>query len=122
MATEIKATLEELKNIAQEVFTINKKLKELRARKKELEAVVMGYLEQHEKPGIRLDNIVFMAADKTARARKKKTEIAKDSIEVLKRYGIEADPMEVLNALEVSRKGPASSVPVLKMKAAGIFG
>ena len=121
MATEIRATLEELKNNAQELFNLNKKVKELRARNKELNAVVIEYLETQNKPGLRLDNIVFLATEKNTRARKKKADVVKDAAEVLKSHGIQGDVSEVIKQLEECRKGEASTVPVLKMKAAGIF-
>jgi len=121
MATEIRSTLEELKGIAQELFNLNKKVKELRARKKELEGNVVEYLTENNKPGLRLDNIVFLAHDKKARARKKKAEVAKDTVAVLQKHGLSGDPETILQELDEARKGEASSVPVLKMKAAGIF-
>ena len=121
MATEIRATLEELKGIAQELFNLNKKIKELRARKKECEKKVVDYLEANDKPGLRLDNIVFLTTEKNSRARKKKADIVKDTAEVLQRHGVQGNVEEVIKELEESRKGMASTVPVLKMKAAGIF-
>ena len=120
-SSDIRGTLAELKEIAQEVHNLNKKLKELRERKKELEKSVVDYLEQNDKPGLRLDNIVFLATEKTARARKKKAEVLKDTADVLKKHGVQGDLNEVILELEASRKGTASTVPVLKMKAAGIY-
>ena len=68
MASEIRASLEELKSIAQELHNINKKTKELRLRKKELENKVLEYLDSNGKPGLKLDNIVFMTSEKRASA------------------------------------------------------
>ena len=119
---EIRATLEELKSISQEVYNLNKKLKEYRLRKKELETKVVDYLETNDKPGLRLDNIVFLATEKNSRARKKRTEVVKDTVEILKRHGVQGDVNEVIEELEETRKGMVSTVPVLKMKAAGLFG
>lgn len=121
MSTDIRGTLSELKEIAQEVHNLNKKLKELRERKKELEKGVVQYLDENGKPGLRLENIVFLATDKTARARKKKSEIQKDTADVLRKHGVQGDLNEVILELEASRKGAASTVPVLKMKPAGMF-
>lgn len=121
MAAEIRATLEELKGIAGEIFTLNKRIKELRARKKELDQKVVDYLESNDKPGVRLDNIVFLAAEKNSRLRRKKGEIQKATSEVLKKHGIQDNLEEIIEELEASRKGDVSTVPVLKMKAAGIF-
>lgn len=118
---EIRATLEELKNIAQELHNVNARVKELRARKKELEAKVVSYLETNDKPGLRLDNIVFLAAEKNARARKKKVDVTTDMKKVLEKHGIRENVDEVMKEIEDARKGESSTVPVLKMKAAGLF-
>lgn len=121
MATEIRATLEELKGIAQEIYSLNKRLKELRLRKKECDKLVVDYLEANDKPGLKLDNIIFMAADKSTRARKKKDEVIRDSVDVLKRHGVSGDPAQILEELIEARRGETSKTSVLKMKAAGMF-
>ena len=120
--TEILATLQELKGIAQEIYNLNKQLKDLRLRKKDLEGNVIEYLDTNDRQGVRLEGIVFMAKEKNSRARKKKTEILHDTAEVLTRHGIQGDVHKVMEELEATRKGAPSTVPVLQMKAAGIFG
>ena len=120
MSVEIRATLEELKGIAQEQFSLNKKLKELRERKKALETKVIEYLEANDKPGLKLDNIIFLAAEKTTHERKKKADKMKDAISILENHGVK-NAEEVLLELEATKKGGQSSVPVLKMKQAGLF-
>lgn len=119
--SEIKATLAELASIGQEQHNMRKRAKELVARKKELEEVVLKYLEAHEKPGLRDGNIVFLATEKNSRSRKKKAEVLKATADVLRKYGVQGDINEVLKELEESKKGEVSSVSVLKMKAAGIW-
>jgi hypothetical protein len=121
MATEIKSTLEELKGLGQELYTLNKKIKELRSRKKELEGKVVEYLEAHNKPGLKLDNIVFITSEKTTRSRKKKDEITTDSVDVLKKHGVVGDHNVILQELDNARKGSISVSNTLKMKAAGLF-
>ncbi len=122
MSSEIRAYLEELKNIAHEMHSNNAKMKGLRSRKKELEEIIVEYLEVNNKPGLKLDNIVFLAGEKNSRMSKKKSEIKKDMADVLKRYGIDGDPSEVLDELDNAKKGMVSTTSVLKMKAAGMFG
>ena len=121
MAVEIRSVLEELKGVAQEIYNLNKRIKEFRLRKKELESKVVDYLTENNKTGVKLDNIVFLSADKNARARKKKADVEKDTAEVLKKHGVNGDTSAILQELAEARKGEASTVPVLKMKAAGIF-
>lgn len=121
MAAEIRATLEELKSIAQEIYNLNKSLKELRERKKGLEQKVLDYLVSVDKPGVKVDNIIFMNSSKTKRAYKKKDEVVRDAVEVLKRHGVTGDPVKVYEELVEAKRGEASTVPVVKMKAAGLF-
>jgi len=120
--SEIQASLKELKNVAQEMYNLNKKMKDLRNRKRELEESVIEYLESKDKNGVRFDNIVFAVTAKNSRQQKKKSEIVRDTTDVLKRYGIQGNIQTILEELEATRKGTASAVPVLRMKSAGIFG
>lgn len=119
--TEIRSALEELKGIAQELHNINRKARDLRERKKELEGTVIEYLETNDKKGVRYENIVFEASTKNASQKKPKSEILKDSVEVLKRYGVQDNYLEVIDELERSRKGFKSEVSTLKLKSAGLF-
>lgn len=123
MAESVKANLQELKAIAQEIFTLNKRLKELRLRKKELDESVIEFLESNDKNGLRLDNIVFVASEKSKSLKKKKVELISDTAEILRKYGVQNSTIPLaIEELEASRKGPKSSVPALKMKTAGLFG
>ena len=119
--SEISAALKELEGVAREMHNLNKQMKELRQRKKDLDSIVIEYLDSNDRKGVRLDNIVFVASEKNARGRKKKNEIEKETIEVLRRHGVQGDIHEVIEELEATRKGAPSTVPVLKMKAAGLF-
>jgi copper chaperone CopZ len=119
--SEIRAALEELKGVAQEMHNLTKQIKELRLRKKELEGKVIEYLDTNDRNGVRLDNVIFVATEKSSSLRKKKAEVEKDAAEVLKRHGVQ-DVRGVLEELASVKKGESSTVPVLKMKAAGIFG
>jgi len=121
MATEIKAILEELKNIAQEQYTMRQKTKELAARKKELDARVFDYLETHEQVGLRLNNLMFMTSERKTHTRKKKAEIVDDAEAVLKRHGVQGNIKDLIVELDAARKGEPMSVPVLKMKQANMF-
>jgi septal ring factor EnvC (AmiA/AmiB activator) len=117
---DIQNDLKELKSIHQESRKLRLELKQLNDRKKELEKNVMDYLEEKEKPGLKFENIVFLATEKNARGRKKKTDVVQDTVKVLQSHGID-DPIGVLRELDEARKGVPNSVPVLKMKAAGIY-
>ena len=119
--SEIRAALDELKGVAQEMYNLNKKLKELRQRKKELDEIVIEYLDNNDKKGLRVENVVFVATEKNSRSRIGKSEVINNGVDVLTRYGIRENAREIVEELEASRKGQVSSVPVLRMKSAGLF-
>lgn len=119
--SDIRDKLEELKSIGQEMHNLNKQLKTLRLRKKELEEDVVEYLDSQEKKGIRFGSITFLAKDKKTTARKNKAEVMKDTADILIRHGVQGNVSQVIEELEASRKGTPSTVPVLKMKAAGLY-
>ncbi len=50
--------LKELKSITHEIKKRNEELKTFRARKKEIEASVMIFLQEEEQPGVKYEDIV----------------------------------------------------------------
>lgn len=119
--SEIRAALDELNGVAQEMYNLRKRLKELQQRKRELDSVVIEYLDSNDKKGLRVENIVFVATEKNTRSRVNKSEAINNGVNVLNRYGIQNNAREILEELEATRKGPVSSVPVLRMKPAQLF-
>jgi hypothetical protein len=121
MAEEIKAALVEIKNLHKEIDHHARKLKELRARKKELDTKVLEYIKENEAPGLKLGNIIFMEAERKTTTRKKKDEVARDVKQVLTEFGVTENLEELMKQLELAKKGPSKSVSILKPKAAGIL-
>lgn len=119
--SDIRDKLEELKSIGQEIYNLNKQLKTLRLRKKELEDDVVEYLGSQGRKGLRFENVTFLANEKKTTARKNKAEVLKDTADILIRHGVQGNVSQVIEELEASRKGTPSTVPVLRMKAAGLY-
>lgn len=120
MASNIKACIEELKDIQSEIKTQNANLKQLRDRKKQLEADIFKYLEDSDQEGLRYQNIIFMKTNKKKRDRKKKDEKETDIQKVLEKHGVEDSKQAVSEVLE-AMKGSQSEVSCLKMRAATLF-
>ena len=120
MASEIKQNIEELKEIQIEIKNQNASLKELRLRRKELEANIIQYLDESEQEGLRYQNIVFMKTDKKKTMRKKKQEKEEDMKKVLEKHGVD-NAKEALSDLTEAMKGPQSEVSCLKMRAATLY-
>lgn len=118
--SEIKAILEELKNTAIELKEVNKHARELRARKKELEADVIKFLEDNEQPGLRFANVVFISSEKKKRAYKKKADKIGDASAVLDKYGVK-DSKKVLEEVLEATRGAVSQIPALKIKEMAAF-
>ncbi len=121
MAEEIKAALLEIKNLYKEIDTHSKRLKELRARKKELDTKVLEYIQENEAPGLKLGNLVFMEAEKKTTSRKKKDEVTRDTKQVLTEFGVTENLEELMKQLDLAKKGSSKSTSTLKVKAAGIL-
>lgn len=120
MTETARTSLEELRNVAAEIYKLSQQLKELRLRKKELEKDVIEYLESKEKPAVKYQGIVFQVAPKVSRGRKKKDEALIDCVKVLQAYGVN-DPKKALEEIKEAMKGQPSEVSTLKMKQANMF-
>jgi len=120
MADTARSNLQELKDISVEIHNLNKQLKDLRARKKELEKEVVEYLETKDKPAVKFHNVVFQVVPKNQRGRKKKDEKLIDGLKVLEKYGI-SESKKALDEVLEAMKGENSTVSTLKMKAASIY-
>lgn len=113
--SEIKGSLEELKELTTELKEINKRAKEIRERKKILEAEVMRFLEDIDKKAIQYKNVTFVSGKKKKTARKKKLEKLVDGQQVLQKYGV-VNPMQCLEEVVQAMKGAVSEEKTLKTK------
>lgn len=118
---EVQSSILEFRANLKRQKELNQELKELRIRRRELEDLVVKFLDENGKAGLRFDNIVFMAGEKNSTGRKKRSEIIRDMGNVLRKRGIEGDIEEIVKEIEESRRGEKSTLPVLKIKAANIL-
>jgi hypothetical protein len=115
MTSSITDEVKELKSIMDELKRVNLTAKNLRLRKKELEASIIKYLDDQKQPGVRIGDFCVLAEKKEKRERKKKAEKLSDGEAILSQYGV-AEPSKVLVELMESMKGNKNSVQCLKAK------
>jgi len=115
MTDEIKGTLRELRDITDELKKLNKTAKEIRERKKELEAAVIEYLTEKGDVGIKYENFVFMNDQKETRKPKKKKEKEADAIAILRKFRVN-NAAEAYAEMMDAMKGEAETIAKLKIK------
>lgn len=115
MASEVAEKMNELKNLVAEMKRLNTTLREMRDRKKEIEADILTYIEENELPGFKFNEIVVLKTESTVRTRKKKKEKDEEIIKVLEEAGI-ADAKNVCEKLKNAGKGEEQQVPKLRIK------
>ncbi len=115
MSETILNDLKELKSITNEIKRISIRLKELRLNKSEIEDRVMEYLDQEDQVGVKFENMVILARQKTKRVKKAKKDKDSDAAAILESYGIE-NPKEALKQIMDSMKGEEEIVSSLQVK------
>lgn len=113
MSTEIVGVVNELKAISSELKKHRNETIKLNKRKKQLETIIIDYLQAKDEHGFKHNGIAIIAEEKEARGPKKKSEKIEGGISVLENYGID-NPKEVLEELIERMKG--SPVPKTKLK------
>lgn len=115
MSGKILNDLKELKSITNEIKRLNLKMKELRLNKSEIEDRIIEYLEEEDQVGVKYENMVILARQKTQRRKKKKGEKEQDAAAVLEQFGIE-NPNEALKQVLDAMKGEEMLVSSLQVK------
>jgi hypothetical protein len=111
----IKAYIDELNNINNEIKRNNSINKKLRERAKELESNITSYLHVKDQSGLKYNGQAILIENKEQRLIKKKKEKYQDSIMLLESVGIE-NPVDVYNKLEDAKKGEAIEKTKLTFK------
>jgi hypothetical protein len=86
--SEIKATIDEIKEIDVELKRMNEHAKKLRVHKKKLEAHVEEYMKEKETPGFRYSNTAVFIQTSTQRKRKSKKDKLNDVKGLLEQAGV----------------------------------
>jgi hypothetical protein len=115
MSHDMVSLISELKNLSIEIQNRSKEIAKLRKRKETIEASILKYLNDEQKPGIKHGGTVLITEEKTGRTRKKKEEKTKDCIDVLKHYGI-SNANKIYTELLEAFKGTESTKKILKIQ------
>ena len=100
----IKGYITELKLLKNEIKITQARLRSLKDKAKGVETHICNYLKSKNEPGVRYDGVALILDEKERRSRKKKNDQLKDSLDVLRRYGI-TNPQHALDELLESRRG-----------------
>lgn len=113
--SHIQEDMKELKAIVSELKITNSRAKQLRERKKELEAKVLGYLETTDMPGLKFHELIVMRSESTTHSRMKKKEKEDSIIKVLEDIGVN-DAERVCQAISNATIGEEKIISKLKVK------
>lgn len=111
----IQAKVDELNSIKKELDFIRRKTAPLRKRSKELEDEICHYMNEKEQKGLKYKNMAIIKEQKTVHAKKKKEEKLRESMSILRSYGIN-NPERVLKELSETQKGSPLERDKLKIK------
>jgi uncharacterized protein YydD (DUF2326 family) len=120
MATlKLKADINELKNIEQELKRLNELMKPLRIRKKEIESNILKFMETSNNnqgiAAIKMSDVEVVAVEKKTREKLHKEEKEQHAIQLLKNSGIQ-NASKVYNDLQELMKGKEHTQNKLKFK------
>ena len=114
----LKTFLEELDGIKMELKAITVRRKKLNTRKIQIEDFVKDFLREKDQPGVKHNGIAYRLNDKPKRQTKKKQEQYTQSIDVLKKYGVQ-DSDKLLEELIEARRGyliPSDNLEIKPIK------
>lgn len=113
--SHIREDMSELQQIVAELKIINAKAKELRNRKKEIEAQILIYLDESDTPGIKFNELIVKRAERVSHIRLKKKEKQENVIKTLEESGVE-DAEEVYKAILAAGLGEQETKSKLSIK------
>jgi hypothetical protein len=114
--TTVVAYINELDSITKESKRLRIQLKTLADRKKELEGLILKYMETEEKSGIEYKNMLLVAEETIKRDKKKKDEKVETVKALLKKNGMSGASDAFVETLMNSLKGDKVVKTELKVK------
>jgi transposase len=114
----LKPYLEELDAIKNELKSLTERRRKLNSRKIQIEEYIKDFLREKDQPGVKYNGIAYRLNEKEKRQPKKKHEQYTQSIDVLKKYGIQ-NSEKVLEELIEARRGyliPSDKLEIKKIK------
>jgi len=110
----IQGEVNELESIKVELSNLNKRAKQLRLRKKALEASIAEYIKSRNLPGVRHHGKAIVLESKSSRLGKSNKKRDQDALSILEQYGVQ-NPQNVLKQIMEARKGDLTTVEKIKM-------
>ena len=114
MAT-IKADVNELNCIKEEIRRLSFRLKDLRKKASDVEGRIISYLEEKQQPGVKYKGTAIIIENKNRKVRKKKNQLEEDALDVLKQHGV-SNAHEVLGQILKARSGEVVTCSKLKIQ------
>lgn len=112
----IKGYVSELKGINSEIKRYCEQMRKLRKRKKELESLIVEFLDNKEQVGLKHNDTAIIVETTAKRAVKKQSDRERDVREVLLSYGVD-DADNALKDLLTAYRGEKLEEKKLKIKA-----
>ena len=106
--SEIKGLISELGDITTEIKRLNTQRRKLNARKKQIESVIVNFLEKNNEIGVKYRGTAIVAKASSRRGRRKKKDKEEDGKAVLRKYGINNGDIiakEFIEAIKGEKKG-----------------
>lgn len=110
----IRNDVKEMKELVTEMKRLSKTMKILRQQKQQCENRIIEYLRINNQPGLKLDGMTIIAADKTRRKYEGRAHKLERGARLLQQLGI-SNSKEVIADLLDAMKGDAHSETTLKI-------
>jgi hypothetical protein len=115
MSVKVVGELRELKNINTELKRLNAECKNLRLKKREIEDNIKAYLEREKQEGVKYEDIIVLAREKTTHRRLKKKERDEKLLSAINELGV-SDSTEALETIKESLRGEEVVVKSLQIQ------
>lgn len=100
----IKADVQELESIRSEIKLLNIRRKKLKEKEKEVETRIAEFLRARDQIGLKHQGTAILIETKETNVKKKQKEQLSDTMEILKKHGVE-DAQKVWEEILEARKG-----------------
>ena len=112
--SHIKGLVGELRQITREIARLNTERRKLNKRKKEIESLVVKFLDDKEQMGVRYKGTALIAKNKNTRTRRKEKDKVADGQAILRKYGVHNSERIIKEVIE-AMKGEVKQGKTIKV-------
>ena len=112
--SHIKGLVSELRQITDEIKRLNKIRNKLHKRKREIEGLVVQFLDEKDQAGVKYRGTALVAKPKNTRVRRKEKDREADGQAILRKYGIHNSERIIKEVIE-AMKGEVQEGKSLKV-------